>query len=77
MKSILLCLGLAVMTTVLGMGTKQHVNPDKLYGKGPEFEQRVRAHHENAKSEKGFGAPQEFMFTQKVDHFNNSDTRTY
>jgi hypothetical protein len=73
MKAVLLCLGLATVSTVLGMGTKHHVSPDKLYGKGPEFEQKVRDHH----AEKGMGAPQEFYFDQRIDHFNNSDARTY
>jgi lysosomal Pro-X carboxypeptidase len=77
MKAILLCLGLATVSTVLGMGTRHHVNPDKLYGKGPEFEQKVRDQHDGLRAEKGMGAPQEFTFDQRIDHFNNSDTRTY
>lgn len=42
MKAILMCL--LSLTSVLSMGTKYHVSPDKLYGKGDEFEKRVKDH---------------------------------
>jgi len=46
MKAISLCLvAYASISTVFAAGTKYHLNPDKVYGKGVEFEQKVRERH--------------------------------
>jgi lysosomal Pro-X carboxypeptidase len=77
MKAIRLCLALLSVDTALGIGTRFNLNPDKIYGKGDEYESRIKNDHALLRDSMGLGAVEEKMFTQKVDHFNNSDTRTW
>jgi lysosomal Pro-X carboxypeptidase len=78
MKAIKLCLSLLSVTSVLGLGTKYHLNPDKVYGKGPAFEQKVRDEFAERNSHlNGYAELVESNYTQKLDHFNNTETRTW
>lgn len=59
------------------MARVRTLTPDQIYGSGPLFEQRVKDHHGNARLLQGLGTAEEKFYTQKVNHFNASDSRTF
>lgn len=69
-----LCLLALTASCVSALGTgKRAITPEKIYGKGHEYEQKVHAR----RAAEGLGAATQFNFTQQLDHFNNSDTNTF
>lgn len=63
MKAIKLCLALMSVDTAVGLGTRNVYNPDKLYGKGDEYEARIKNDHALLRGSMGLGAAEEKMFT--------------
>jgi len=65
MKAISLCLvAFASISTAFAAGTKYHLNPDKVYGKGREYEQSVLdKHNSEERKERGFGDVQSLNMT--------------
>ena len=45
MKAIRLCLALLSVDTALAIGSRFRLNPDRIYGKGDEYEARIKNDH--------------------------------
>lgn len=69
---------LATITlSVTALGRSRSMSPDHIYGSGPEFEKKVMDDHIAKRNALGLGAVTEMNATMTVDHFNNTETRTF
>ncbi len=76
MKSIKLCMA-ALATAVTALGSRGQFNPDKIFGKGEAYESSIKETHTAERLAQGMQAMEEKFIATPVDHFNNTDTRTF
>ena len=76
MKSIKLCIA-AMAASVSALGSRGQFNPDKIFGQGDAYEAKFKEAHHAERLSRGLSAMEEKFMTTDVDHFNNTDTRTF